>query len=309
VTEFFHTPVMVGEVLEALENARDGIILDGTLGGGGHAEAMLAAWPRCRVVGVDRDPEAIRAARDRLEPFAERIRLLEMRFDQAMDDAQVRTVGLDGAVLDLGVSSRQLDADRRGFAFRKDLPLDMRMNGEGEGGTAADLLNEAPETELARVFREYGEEPRAKRVAREVVRRRTDRPFHSSNDLVAVLSRALGRSPSPRVMARAFQALRIAVNQELHVLSQGLPRIREVLNPSGTLAVIAYHSLEDRIVKESFREWSLDCTCPPGLPVCVCQGKAEGQTLFRKPRRPTADEVALNPRARSASLRAWRKAA
>jgi len=305
----FHDPVMVEEVLEVLEGARAGTILDGTLGGGGHAEAMLSRWPRCRILGVDRDPDAVETARRRLKPFTDRLRILEMRFDQAVDDARVKGEGLNGALLDLGVSSRQLDSDHRGFAFRRGLPLDMRMGGKRDGETAADFLNRESEAELARVFREYGEEPRAKRLAREVVRRRVDRPLKTSDDLVAALARALGRGPSPRDMARVFQALRIVVNQELPFLRQALPRIRDALTPDGVLAVISYHSLEDRIVKEAFREWSLDCVCPPRLPVCACQQKAQGTPLFRKPRRPTVEEIGRNPRARSALLRAWRKAA
>ena len=305
----FHDPVMVEEVLGVLEGARSGTIMDGTLGGGGHAEAMLSCWPNCWVLGVDQDPDAVETARRRLKTYADRLRILEMNFFQATDDAQVKQEGLDGALLDLGVSSWQLDADHRGFAFRRGLPLDMRMNGEGNRESASDFLNQESETELARVFREYGEEPRARRLAREVVRRRSDRPFLTSDDLVAVLSRALGRGPSPRDMARIFQALRIVVNQELTVLSQTLPRIRDLLNPSGVLAVISYHSLEDRIVKRAFREWSLDCICPPDFPVCGCETKAQGAPLFNKPTRPQEDEVGRNPRARSALLRAWRKAA
>jgi 16S rRNA (cytosine1402-N4)-methyltransferase len=282
----FHEPVMVEEVLEVLEGAQSGTILDGTLGGGGHAEAMLVRWPQCRVVGVDRDPDAVEVARHRLEPFADRLRILEMRFDQAMDHAQVRQGELDGALLDLGVSSWQLDADHRGFAFRRGLPLDMRMGGEEAGTSAAAFLNRADEEELARVFREYGEEPRARGLAREVVRRRSDRSFETSDDLVAAFAGILGRTPYPREMARVFQALRIVVNQELSVLSQTLPRIRDALKPCGVLAVISYHSLEDRIVKVFFREWSSDCMCPPGLPVCVCDQRSQGAPLLRNPRRP-----------------------
>jgi len=305
----FHEPVMVEEVLGVLEGARDGTIMDGTLGGGGHTEAMLIHWPNCRVLGVDQDPDALEMAYSRLGTFADRLRILEMRFDQATHDAQMKKEGLDGALLDLGVSSFQLDTDHRGFGFRKGLLLDMRMDREEGRETAADFLNQESETELARVFREYGEEPRARRLAREVVRRRSDRPFRTSDDLVAALSRALRRGPSPRDMARIFQALRIVVNQELTVLSQTLPMIRDLLNPSGVLAVISYHSLEDRIVKQAFREWSSDCVCPPGFPVCACDKKAEGAPLFSKPTRPNDDEVGRNPRARSALLRAWRKAA
>ncbi len=305
----FHRPVLVEEVLEALEVAKDGRILDGTLGGGGHTEAMLARWPGCRIIGVDRDPEAIQAARKRLKPYTDRLRILEMRFDQAINDALVKREGLNGALLDLGVSSWQLDADHRGFAFRKGLPLDMRMEGAGESPSAAEFLNATGEEELARVFRDYGEEPRARRLAKEIVKRRARRPFDTSDDLVAALAATLGRNPRPREMARVFQAVRIVVNQELTVLMQALPQIRDLLLPEGILVVISYHSLEDRLVKRSFREWSADCVCPPGLPVCTCGQVPQGGLLFKKPRRPTKTETARNPRARSAMLRAWRKAA
>ena len=306
MNEGFHAPVMVGEVLEALEDAGEGIILDGTLGGGGHAEAMLHRWPSCRIIGVDRDPEAIREAEHRLAPFSDRIRYLEMRFDQAMEETIVREGGLDGALLDLGVSSWQLDQDRRGFAFRRGLPLDMRM--AGQGMTAAELLNQAPEEDLARLFFEYGEEPRARRLAREVIRRREQAPFQTSDDLVAALARVLNRSPGQKEKARVFQALRISVNQELEALDRALDGALEALNPGGVLAVIAYHSLEDRRVKNAFRECSRECVCPPELPVCRCRGHALGKPLFKGPRRPSEKEVDENPRSRSARFRAWRKA-
>jgi 16S rRNA (cytosine1402-N4)-methyltransferase len=305
----FHDPVMVEEILDALGGDREGWILDGTLGGGGHAEAMLVRWPGCRVVGVDRDPEAMEAAAERLAPFSDRVRFLKMRFDHAMEDAVVKAEGLAGALLDLGVSSWQLDRDHRGFAFRKGISLDMRMGGEGEGRTAADLLNEAPEAELARIFKEFGDEPRSRKLAQEVVRRRQRQPLRTSDDLVAALARALDRIPTPKDSARIFQAVRIALNQELEALSQALPRIRDGLKPEAVLAVLAYHSLEDRIVKNAFRDWSRDCICPPGLPVCVCRGRALGHPVFKGPRKASRREIEENPRARSALLRAWRKAA
>jgi 16S rRNA (cytosine1402-N4)-methyltransferase len=305
----FHDPVMVEEVLDALGGEGSGWILDGTLGGGGHAEAMLVRWPECRVLGVDRDPEAIEASRERLAPFSDRVRFLKMRFDHALEDAVVKAEGLAGALLDLGVSSWQLDRDHRGFAFRRGVSLDMRMGGGGEGRTAAELLNEAPEAELARIFKEYGEEPKSRRVAREVVRRRERQPLRTSDDLVAALARALDRIPTPKDCARIFQAVRIALNQELEALSQALPRIRDGLKPEGVLAVLAYHSLEDRIVKNAFRDWSRECVCPPGLPVCVCRGRALGHPVFNGPRKASKGEIEKNPRARSALLRAWRKAA
>jgi 16S rRNA (cytosine1402-N4)-methyltransferase len=185
----------------------------------------------------------------------------------------------------------------------------MRRGGKGEGRTAADLLNDAPEAELARIFREFGEEPRGRRLAREVVRRRERQPLRTSDDLVAALARALDRIPTPKDSARIFQAVRIALNQELEALSQALPRIRDGLKPEGVLAVLAYHSLEDRIVKNAFRDWSRDCVCPPGLPVCVCRGRALGHPVFKGPRKASRREIEENPRARSALLRAWRKAA
>jgi 16S rRNA (cytosine1402-N4)-methyltransferase len=305
----YHEPVMVEEVLEVLGGASEGTILDGTLGGGGHTEAMLSRWPGCRVIGVDRDPEAVDTAALRLQPFSDRLRILNMRFDHAMTDAQMNQEGLDGALLDLGVSSRQLDADHRGFGFRKGLPLDMRMSGEEGTPSAADLLNSASEAELARLFREYGELPRARGLAREIVRRRTDRPVKTSDDLVGALARVMSRPPLPKDMAKVFQAVRIEVNGELAVLEETLPLLRDALNPSGVLAVLSYHSLEDRIVKSAFRAWSLDCICPPDFPVCGCDKEALGTPLFRKPQRPSESETERNPRARSALFRAWRKAA
>ena len=304
----FHQPVMVEEVLRFFEGVEDGTVLDGTVGGGGHAEAILERHSRCRLVAVDRDRDAIQEAENRLKRFEGRVRFLTMRFDQALDDIEIREEGLEGALLDLGVSSWQLEAEHRGFAFRKGLSLDMRMSPD-EPRTAADLLNEEDESELARLFRMYGEERRARRLARLIVQRRRERPFRTSDDLVAALTRALERAPAARDKARTFQALRIALNQELDALANGLPRIRDALNPSGSLVVLSYHSLEDRLVKEAFRVWSRDCVCPPGLPVCSCRGKALGQPLTRGPLRPRSEEVRQNPRARSALLRAWRKAA
>jgi len=308
MTGGFHAPVMVEEVLGVLESAREGVILDGTLGGGGHAEAMLRRWPHCRILGVDRDPEALHEAADRLAPFSNRVRYLEMRFDHAMEDARKRGEALDGALLDLGVSSWQLDQDRRGFAFRRGLPLDMRMNPGAGGPTAAHLLNHEPEEELARIFFEYGEEPRARKLAREVLRRRAHAPLETSDDLVAALARTLNRAPGQKEKARAFQALRIAVNQELEALQGALREGLEALKAGGVLAVIAYHSLEDRMVKNAFREWSRDCICPPEIPVCRCRGRALGAPVFKGPLRPSQEEVEENPRARSARLRGWRKA-
>ena len=307
MSDAYHEPVLGPETMELLDPQPGSFFMDGTVGGGGHALLLLERCPECRLLAVDRDPEALAAARERLGPHRDRVRFLQVRFDAALEDVEVRDRGLDGALLDLGISSRHVDRTERGFSFRPGTPLDMRMS--GEGATAADLLNHSEEDELRRIFREYGEEPRARALAREVVRRREERPFGTSDDLVAALYRVLRREPTHQEKARVFQALRVAVNDELEALERALEGIREALCAGGVLAVIAYHSLEDRMVKHAFREWSRSCVCPPGFPVCTCRGRALGTTLTRRPIRPGAEEVERNPRARSALLRAWRKAA
>src|SRR5690606_25863900 len=214
----YHEPVLGGEVVDLLDPRPGGLYLDGTVGGGGHARLLLERCPACRLLAVDRDAEALAFARRVLEPHGDRVRFLRARFDRAVEDIEVRDRGLDGALLDLGVSSRQLDAEERGFTYRRGAPLDMRME-PGEGGpAAADLLAGAAEEELGRVFLELGEEPRGRRLAREVVRRRQAAPLRTSDDLVAALAGALGRAPTHQEKARVFQALRIRVNQELEAL-------------------------------------------------------------------------------------------
>jgi 16S rRNA (cytosine1402-N4)-methyltransferase len=307
----YHEPVLLDEVLDFLAPSGDGVFLDGTLGGGGHARALLERCPGCRLLAVDRDPEALAEAERFLAPHASRARLLRSGFHQALEAHGITGPTLAGALLDLGVSSHQLDADARGFSVRRGVVLDMRLGGEhdGELPTAADLLNQADEATLGRIFREYGEEPRGRALAREVVRRRGNRPFQVSDDLVNALAAVVKRAPWAREKARVFQALRIAVNRELEVLEEALPRLRDALRPGGRLVVIAYHSLEDRLVKHSFREWSRECVCPPALPVCMCRGKALGRTLTIRPVYPSEAEVERNPRARSARLRVWERAA
>jgi 16S rRNA (cytosine1402-N4)-methyltransferase len=304
----YHEPVMGREVLQYLEPGGGGLYLDGTVGGGGHTRMILDACDDCRVLAVDRDPEALDEARDALADVRDRVRFLGVRFDHAPGDPEVRDRGLDGALLDLGVSSHQLDDDARGFAFRRGVPLDMRMDGTA-ASDARRFLADASEERLASVFKDYGEEPRARRLAREVVKRRATAPLETSDDLVAALSVSLGRSPSSKEKARIFQSIRIAVNEELEALEAGLPAIRDVMKDGAVLVVIAYHSLEDRAVKHAFREWSRSCVCPPELPQCMCRGCPLGETLTRKVVRPSAEEVERNPRARSARVRAWRRAA
>ena len=309
VADPFHEPVMAGQVLELLEPSGSGVYLDATVGGGGHTRRILEACDSCSVVAVDRDARALSEAAGSLDDLAYRIRFIEGTFDKVTQTLLEDDPGsFAGALLDLGVSSHQLDEDGRGFAFRRGVPLDMRMSGDADDvPTAADLLNEADVDRLRTIFREYGEEPRAARLAREIVRRRERQPFVTSDELVGALSATLERAPSQRDKARIFQAVRIAVNGELEALELALPRIRGLLADGGTLVVISYHSLEDRAVKLAFREWSASCICPPRLPMCVCRGKSLGQTLTPKPLRPTDAEIASNPRSRSARLRAWRK--
>jgi 16S rRNA (cytosine1402-N4)-methyltransferase len=303
VDDGYHIPVLVAEVLAALAPERGGVFFDGTLGGGGHAQAILAAGAT-RVIGVDRDPDALEEARARLAEYGDRVTLVAGNF---ADVAESLDVPLAGALLDLGVSSRQIDAEARGFSFRHGVPLDMRMGVRGR--TAADLLNSLGEKELADIFYAYGEERRSRRLAGEVVRRRHEHPLRTSDDLVAAMQRALGGHLTTQDKARIFQAMRIAVNDELAALDHALPLLREQLAVDGVLTVIAYHSLEDRRVKESFREWSRACICPPELPICRCRGHALGQTLTKRVVVPSPEEIQANPRARSARLRAWRKAA
>jgi 16S rRNA (cytosine1402-N4)-methyltransferase len=301
----YHAPVLVTEVVGLLDPGRGGLYLDGTLGGGGHSEAILGASPLSRVVGVDRDPEAIEEASRRLAQYGDRF---EAREGDYADVAETLEEPLSGALLDLGISSHQIDEASRGFSFREGSPLDMRLSGRG-GVTAAEVLNTYPEAELVRVLRDYGEEQRAWPVVRRIAARRRERPFVVSEDLVAVLEDVYRYRLTVQDKARVFQALRIEVNGELESLDRALPALRERLAPAGMLVVIAYHSLEDRRVKNAFREWSRSCVCPPELPVCRCRGEALGETVTRKVVRPSEEELAANPRSRSARLRAWRKAA
>jgi 16S rRNA (cytosine1402-N4)-methyltransferase len=304
----YHEPVLSNAVLQFLSPRAEKFYLDGTVGGGGHARRILEKCRACRVLAVDRDPEALTAARAALGEYRDRVRFVHSRFDRAPADTEVRDRGLDGVLLDLGVSSHQLDEEDRGFAFRRGVALDMRMD-TTQGNDAALLLASASEDRLVSVFRDYGEEPRARVLAREILKRRVSAPVETSDDLVAALSVALRRSPSRQDKARIFQAVRIAVNEELESLEMGLPAILEALNDRAILVVIAYHSLEDGVVKNAFREWSKECICPPEFPLCTCRGVPLGETLTRKPVRPDRDEIERNPRASSARLRAWRRAA
>jgi 16S rRNA (cytosine1402-N4)-methyltransferase len=296
----YHRPVLLDQLLSAA--GRPSRAVDATLGDGGHAEALLHAGTE--VLGIDRDPDSIRIARQRLG--TERIHYLEASYASAEALEAVAAFRPDLILLDLGVSSRQLDEDARGFSFRPGAALDMRMSGSGR--SAADLLNDADEVTLARIFREYGDERRARRLAREVVRRRQRQQFAVSDDLVNAIRAVLGPQSGPADFARLFQAVRIAVNEELTGLQAALPALRDALVPGGLLAVISYHSGEDRLVKHAFQDWSRACICPPAHPVCTCRGRPLGRAEPRKPILPGAGEIEANPRARSAKLRLFRAA-
>jgi 16S rRNA (cytosine1402-N4)-methyltransferase len=290
-----HVPVLLAPVLAAAAGARRAV--DATLGDGGHAEALRRQG--AEVLGIDRDPAAIAVSRRRLGD--ERIRYLQAAYSAPAALEAVAAFRPDFILLDLGVSSRQLDEAERGFTFRPNAPLDMRMGDAGP--TAAQLLNSADEAELARIFHEYGDERQSRRLAREIVRRRSHRPLIISDDLVNAVRATLGPRAGPSEFARLFQAVRIAVNDELAGLATALPVFRDALTDGGRLAVITYHSGEDRLVKLAFREWAAACICPPRQPVCTCRGRPLGRLVPRKPIVPGPDEVAANPRARSAHLR------
>jgi 16S rRNA (cytosine1402-N4)-methyltransferase len=302
----YHAPVLVDEIRKLFEGSKN--ILDCTLGGGGHSAALLATG--ANVTAIDRDPQAVAAARTRLaaEEAEGRFHVILGNFAEADRLLPHPRQKFDGILADLGVSSHQIDEASRGFSFREGAGLDMRM-AAGEGPTAADLLNTLEESELVTVLREYADEPRARSLAREIVRRRQTVPFASSDDLVRAIRGALGARSGPSDFARIFQGFRIAVNDELASLERALPVLRELLEPGGMLAVIAYHSGEDRIVKHVMREWSRDCVCPPRQLECTCGGRALGELVKRKAVKASDEETSRNPRARSARLRAWRRAA
>ena len=305
--EFSHQPVLLQECLDGLAIKPEGIYLDGTAGGAGHSGAIARRLTTGRLISLDQDPDAIAVATERLAGLPATV--VQANFRNAPQVLQqLGIAGLDGALLDLGVSSHQLDDGERGFSYRMDAPLDMRMSQSGP--TAADLVNTASREELARILREYGEEPYAWAIAGHIVRLRERQPILTTLQLADTIASALPpavRRKDKNPSRRSFQALRIAVNGELDALSEGLDGIFAMLNPGGRFAIITFHSLEDRLVKNRFRQWATACTCPPELPVCVCGGKAKGRLINRKPIEATADEQQENRRSRSAKLRVIEK--
>jgi 16S rRNA (cytosine1402-N4)-methyltransferase len=305
----YHTPVLLNEIVTQLAPRSGGLYVDGTLGGGGHAAAVLeASAPGGRLIGLDWDEEAISAARERLKTYEARVVIVPACFAELEEVLmRVGVIAVDGVMFDLGVSSRQFDEPSRGFSFQHDGPLDMRMS-HSLPASARDVLRMASVDELIRIFTEYGEERRAKAIARVIERERQVQPIETTFQLVRLVERVLGpKRSSTHPATRVFQALRIHVNRELENLERGLAAAVRVLNSGGRLAVISFHSLEDRIVKQFFGRLSITCVCPPGLPKCACGKQPVLRVLTRKPVTATDAEVAQNPRARSAKLRVAEK--
>lgn len=310
--EFSHKPVLFAETMQSLALSDGGVYVDGTLGGGGHSEGILmATGPTGRVIGIDQDDEALAAAGARLAVYGERFVACKSNFAEMADVlAGLQVDGVDGVLLDIGVSSHQLDDAGRGFSYMQDGPLDMRMNQSG-GRTAADLLAEASAGELADIIYRYGEERFSRRIAARIVAKREEQPITGTLQLADIVRSAIPaakrRHEEQHPAKRTFQALRIAVNDELGVLERGLRAAFAALRPGGRLSVITFHSLEDRIVKEYFVSLARGCDCPPEFPICVCGKKPQARIINRKPVTASAAELEENPRARSAKLRTVEK--
>jgi len=302
-----HVPVMLREVLQALDVQPGGRYVDCTLGGAGHAEAILArSQPGGTLVGIDADPAAIERGRERLSAYGESVRLVQGNFSEVGEICrQLAFTPVNGVLMDLGLSSFQL-AEERGFSFRDETPLDMRFSGEGIA--ASEIVNEWGEADLADLIFKYGEDPASRKIARRII---ASRPIETAAQLAKAVEQAVGRRANLKShpATRTFQALRIAVNQELASLAAALPQAHGLLGFGSRLAVLSYHSLEDRIVKEYIRRESRDCICPPGLPECRCAHKATLRPVTRGAVKPTLTEISANPRARSARLRAAERTA
>ena len=307
---FTHRPVLLDECIENLKIRPDGVYLDGTLGRAGHSREIAKRLTTGRLICVDRDDAALEAAKERLADWMDRVTLVHSNFDQVGDIvADLGLPGVDGMLFDLGVSSPQLDDGARGFSYMADAPLDMRMD-RSEGLTAADVVNTWPQEELKRILFQYGEERYAPLIAAAIVRRRQEKPIGTTLELVDVIKSAMpGKALKEKQhpAKRSFQAIRIAVNDELASVERMLKGAVPKLNRGGRLAVITFHSLEDRIVKSGLAEFAKGCTCPPDFPVCVCGKTPDVKLINKKPILPTEREVEENPRARSAKLRVAEK--
>ena len=310
MSEFHHVSVLLDECIEALAIRADGIYVDGTLGGAGHSSQIVKRLTSGVLIGIDRDPVALKAAGQRLKEFENNVTLVHSNFREIKSVLRELDIpGVDGILLDLGVSSPQLDDKSRGFSYMQDAPLDMRMNGE-DALTAYNVVNQWPQDELKRILYDYGEERYAPQIAQAICRRREEKTIETTLELVDVIRSAMPASAlreAQHPAKRSFQAIRIAVNDELGAVEQVMRDAVECLNPGGRLAVITFHSLEDRIVKTAMVNASKGCTCPPNFPVCVCGKKPKVKLISKKPIVSTQEELDRNPRARSAKLRVCEK--
>ena len=310
MTEFHHVSVLLDECIDALNIKPDGIYVDGTLGGAGHSSEIVKRLTTGRLIGIDRDNKALAAAGERLAPYADRVTLVHSNFsdmDRVLADLGIE--GVDGILLDLGVSSPQLDEAERGFSYMADAPLDMRMNDE-DSLTAHEVVNTWPREELRRILYEYGEERYAPQIAAAIERRRAEKPIETTLELVDVIRSAMPPAAlreKQHPAKRSFQAIRIAVNDELGAVGRVMEEAVPLLNRGGRLAIITFHSLEDRIVKNGMASAAKGCTCPPEFPVCVCGKKPKVKLISRKPIVSGDEELERNPRARSAKLRVCEK--
>jgi 16S rRNA (cytosine1402-N4)-methyltransferase len=310
MSEFYHVSVLLDECIEGLNIKPDGIYVDGTLGGAGHSSQIAARLTTGLLIGIDRDTVALKAAGERLAPFGDRVKLVHSNFceiKQVLEDLGID--GVDGILLDLGVSSPQLDDGERGFSYMADAPLDMRMNRQ-DALNAYTVVNTWPQEELKRILYDYGEERYAPQIAGAICRRRADKPIETTLELVDVIRSAMPPAAlreKQHPAKRSFQAIRIAVNDELGSVEKVMKDAIPCLNPGGRLAIITFHSLEDRIVKSGMNSASKGCTCPPNFPVCVCGKKPKVKLISRKPITSTQEELDRNPRARSAKLRVCEK--
>lgn len=308
--EFKHVPVLYNEVMEALNIRADGIYVDGTVGGGGHSSGICERLSENGLlVAVDRDTTALKAASERLEPYPCTKKFIHANYSDVDEIANSAGSKVSGILLDLGVSSFQLDTAERGFSYMHDAPMDMRMN-EDDALTAYDVVNTYSEQDLNRIIRDYGEEKWASRVAKFIVNARKDEPIATTGQLVEIIKAAIpakARREGPHPAKRTFQAIRIEVNAELDHLRKAVEKLPDILEPGGRIAIITFHSLEDRIVKTAFDKRLNPCTCPKEFPVCVCGKVADVKKVTRKPIEPSEEELEINPRARSAKLRVLEK--
>ena len=310
MSEFYHVSVLLDECIQALNIKPDGIYVDGTLGGAGHSSQIAARLTTGRLIGIDRDPMPLKAAGERLAPYSDRVTLVHSNFSQ-LDEVleNLGIAGVDGILLDLGVSSPQLDEAERGFSYMADAPLDMRMNSE-DSLTAHEVVNTWPKEELRRILYEYGEERYAPQIAAAIERRRAVKPIETTLELVDVIRSAMPPAAlreKQHPAKRSFQAIRIAVNDELGAVGRVLEVAVPKLNKGGRLAIITFHSLEDRLVKNGMASNAKGCTCPPSFPVCVCGNKPRVKLISKKPIVSGEEELERNPRARSAKLRVCEK--